>query len=143
MTDDKTCAELVNDRCASRIEDLLPDFDEMSISRCRDLANEYSSDNREPDSTCADELGHWQDVAREVHQDHAGEMVLSIEKLTMIKVLLSTGGPGDWFELFHDGEDWVKGTYHYQDWYDHASVYIELDDVRGLADLWGLYPDSE
>lgn len=61
------------------------------------------------------------------------EFPLSVEKIEVIKILLSTGGPGDWFEFHVDrelsyGSRIIRAEYHFQDWFDHASVVLEGDD---------------
>lgn len=49
------------------------------------------------------------------------EMPLSVETFKVLKVLLSTGGPADWFEAqIDDDGDILRIEYVYQDWFDGA-----------------------
>ena len=72
-----------------------------------------------------------------------------IEKITTYRVQLSGGGPADFFELDHDGDDWRGGQYIYQDWGDRATRripgfygdqtgYHEVE-VEELAEAFGIY----
>lgn len=59
----------------------------------------------------------------------------------VFRVLLSTGGPGDWFDLeVDDRGDVVGAEYVFQDWYDYA--YRQVTDST-LDDLCGLYGDFQ
>lgn len=54
-----------------------------------------------------------------------GDLPLEITTFKIVKVLFSTGGPGDWIEIKLNDEDDVLGvTYHYQDWFDHAQIKV-------------------
>lgn len=53
------------------------------------------------------------------------DMPLEISSYKIVKVLFSTGGPGDWIEIKINDENQVLGvTYHYQDWFDHAQIRV-------------------
>jgi hypothetical protein len=57
--------------------------------------------------------------------DEYQQFALDIEKYTVVKILLSTGGPADWIEVKVDEDGDIHGmSYHFQDWFDHASVKI-------------------
>lgn len=66
------------------------------------------------------------------------EMPLAVERKIVYEVLLSTGGPGDWFEChLHDTGnpnipeyDIVRIVYHFQDWFDHAEVELYDNDFE-------------
>jgi len=58
-------------------------------------------------------------------RDELWEMPLSVDAQTTLKVLLSTGGPGDWLEVPIERATFrweISGpvSYHFQDWFDHA-----------------------
>lgn len=57
------------------------------------------------------------------------EFALDIEKKVMVKILLSTGGPGDWLECYVESDtyDIYRIEYHMNDWFDHASVVVDND----------------
>lgn len=54
---------------------------------------------------------------------------LSVETMRVVKVTLSTGGPGSWLEaqLDDDGQI-VRIEYHFNDWFDHASRTLDGSD---------------
>lgn len=54
------------------------------------------------------------------------EFPAHIETYKVIKITLSGGGPADWIEVKVDEDGYVRGmTYHYSDWFDHASRKID------------------
>ena len=81
------------------------------------------------------QLEEWNDIigdseANPEHLEQALEelssLALDIENLTIIKILMSTGGPADWIEVKVDNDGGIKGmTYHYADWFDHAETKID------------------
>lgn len=58
------------------------------------------------------------------------ENLLGIEKKEVYTILLSWGGPADWFEVEVDPNSHcvTSITYHYSDWEDHAER-----ELRGSA----------
>lgn len=57
------------------------------------------------------------------------DLPLEISTFKVVKVLFSTGGPGDWIEIKLNDEDQILGvTYHYQDWFDHAQIRVPEDE---------------
>lgn len=52
---------------------------------------------------------------------------LEISSRKVTKILLSWGGPSDFFKVEHDGGDILAITYHFQDWFDGASRDVEED----------------
>lgn len=73
------------------------------------------------------------DEAREEADRERSERPLSVDVTRVVKILLSTGGPADWFEVHIDEEgDPRRVEYIFQDWFDVARV--ELRDAdRELA----------
>lgn len=99
MTRDRTCAERIEEQLASRIEDFVA------------LDKRAASDDED---------------ARDAAYEEMSELPLSVERITVVKVLLSTGGPADWFEYHLDAEnDVTRIEYHFQDWFDHASTVLD------------------
>jgi hypothetical protein len=68
---------------------------------------------------------------------------LSIEEWRTYKVLLSWGGPADWFELHWDvqGRCWLHGAYVFQDWGDSARRFVTYEQTEALAEYYGIYPE--
>lgn len=61
------------------------------------------------------------------------ESILDVEKKTFYRVLLSCGGPQDWFDVYVDDRQIQYIEYHFSDWFDHADRNLtgaEFDDVE-------------
>lgn len=56
-------------------------------------------------------------------RDALDELPLSIDKYEVVRIDLSTGGPGDWLEVIVHPNDGaiLRVDYHFNDWFDHAS----------------------
>jgi hypothetical protein len=67
--------------------------------------------------------------ARETADERLAEMPLSVEVIRHVKILLGTGGPADWLdaELDDTGYGIRMLTYHFSDWFDHASAPVFAD----------------
>ena len=93
----------------------------MNNKKCADLiAGELKSLERDAqewvkDFYSGDESGieNWNNVPLEI----------STHSLT--RILLSYGGPMDFLNVEHDGGVIVNITYHYQNWFDGASLPVE------------------
>lgn len=98
---EKTCRERIGDHLAGREEFL------DSLFECIDEETEH------------DEIIDPVDFLYQ-------EFALDIEKQTVVKILLSTGGPGDWLECYlYDSGEVYRVEYHFNDWFDHASVKVD------------------
>lgn len=71
------------------------------------------------------------------------EYGLGVSKKLMFKVELSWGGPSDWLEVVvsADGEHPdARGiesvTYHFADWFDHASLPVSTDEPAWRYAEW-------
>jgi hypothetical protein len=99
-TEKQTCADLVEQKMWDRSADL-------------ERINDIIGDDDSSDDDVENALSELNDYA------------LEISSFRVIKILLSTGGPGDWLELKVDNDGDVCGlTYHYQDWFDHAQIKV-------------------
>ncbi len=118
---EKTCAERIGDQLTSRLEW----FTELS-----DAVTQASESD---DSDAID------DAYQTIY-----ESPLAISTRKVIRVELSTGGPGDWLEYQVDPEDNAceRITYHFQDWFDHAERTLdgdEYDTAYAYADTLGVF----
>ena len=96
---DKTCAERIEDELQSRAEH----FEELF--------------NSVEDTEKSDEA-----------YDELNNIALEISVYKTVKILMSTGGPADWIEVKLDEDNDISGmTYHFADWFDHASTKISKD----------------
>lgn len=59
----------------------------------------------------------------ETASDEIFELPLGISEYSVVRIDLSTGGPGDWFECHIDKDGSIQVIeYHFNDWFDHASL---------------------
>jgi len=101
-TRDKTCAERIENQMRGRKEQ----FEEL-FARA-------DSEN---------------DDEREQAQDEIYELPLAVSTIKVWRIDLSTGGPGDWLEVHVDSDgDATRVEYHFNDWFDHASMVLDGDD---------------
>jgi hypothetical protein len=91
--------------------------------------------------TCADliagELKDREDQLKELYQmidldsddarDDLNSMAYGIDRLEVIRVIWSGGGPADHLEITTSGGEIVKVEYVYQDWYDGARLTVQED----------------
>jgi hypothetical protein len=62
--------------------------------------------------------------------EHLDEYPLGSTSYTVWRIDLSTGGPGDWLEVHVDDDRDVRRVeYHFNDWFDHASVALSGDEA--------------
>ena len=96
-----SCAQRIDEHLAGREEDMLNIFNAM------DNEEEYED----------------QDAYDAIH-----EYALGYEQKNMLKIELSTGGPGDWLECYlSDNFSVYKVEYHFNDWFDHAQTTVDED----------------
>lgn len=125
--EDKSCKARIKSHFESRLESITP------------------LSEREPEY---DEKGYEIERDEDEEDDDSellkGEDVLDVEKKRSIKILLSTGGPGDWFEVeIYQDNSMGEVTYHFQDWFDHAEMRVygdAADTVRAWIEREGLNP---
>lgn len=122
---DKTCAERIGEHRDSRIGDFKHWAEVMDASDLDDISDEALStvtNEAEPDRDEHDDMNALNERAYE----WANEYPLAVTKLTVVRIDLSTGGPGDWLEAHvDDDKDIRRIEYHFNDWFDHASVVLE------------------
>ena len=102
---DKKCVEVIDDHMKSREEYL------------NELYEKRDSEDTEVSDEAFDELL---------------DFGLSVETKKVLKYTFSTGGPADWIEVIYSVNgrgysDVESVTYHFADWFDHASVYVPKD----------------
>jgi hypothetical protein len=128
MTDPK-CEELIDARLEDRLE-------------CLRIQDMYEDEAR----AAAEDLGIDTD-GKDVYElqsdlrDREMEDVLSIEKKTLITVLLSWGGPSDGFDFTFDSDGELDSCYYwYKDWFDGARRGVPLEQAQQLVDLYCIDP---
>ncbi len=128
MTDPK-CEDLIDARLEQRMADLLPDWDDAGTLH-----------------TIMEEMDvHEADIddLQNEYRDRLLEAVLSIEKKTLITVLLSWGGPSDGFDFTFDSDGELDSCeYWYKDWFDGARRDVPLEQAEQLVDLYCIDPKA-
>lgn len=138
---DKKCEELIDDRLAGRLEDLLPDWDDDTV--VRELADYLGVETKDlcQDADMAYAVAY--DV-RDKHRDRVLEGVLSVDVRKSYRVLLSWGGPSDGFDFVFDNDgDLVECYYFYQDWFDGAKRPVDMGKAQELVQLYCVGPEFE
>ena len=93
--------------------------------------------------------GNWQRA--ETARERLDNLPLAIDKRTIFKIELSTGGPADWFEVQLDDEGYlVTIEYHFADWFDHAERELSGEEfdivsryIEGYLGLDNFVKDTE
>ena len=103
----------------------------MSDKKCTDVIREKKAERNihleNLNDIIADTESSEDDI--ELALDEMNSLALGIDEYKVVKITLSTGGPADWIEAKIDSENWIMHmTYHYADWFDHASENIERDE---------------
>ena len=134
MNKQPKCEELIDDRLRDRLAQHLPDWDDTTVVDA--IIDEIGMPECE---TC--------DLAHELQSDYRDRLlegILSVEKLTTYKVLLSWGGPSDGFEFtFNSAGELTDCNYFYQDWFDGARRAVPLDQAEELVQLFCVGPEFE
>lgn len=110
--------------------------DQTCAERIQDQFNSRNSDIEE----LMDKVHNQEDDYEEA-QEELDNLPLDIQHFKVVKILLSTGGPADWVEARLDSYGMVVNmTYHFQDWFDHASIEVPSnsyvwDYVLQLVDI--------
>jgi hypothetical protein len=104
-----SCAERIEGHLNGRLED----FRRITRDACSE------------DSDKADEA-----------QEEQYALPLEVSTLRVVKVLLSTGGPADWFEVTTDpdGEP-SRIAYVFQDWFDGATTVLDGEQFDAAVDF--------
>lgn len=81
------------------------------------------------------------DSEAEGGREELQERVLCVDVEKHLKIHLSTGGPGDWFELVYGKDDkLIRGEYHFQDWFDHAEVALTNEEAKLVEEVYVIDP---
>jgi len=134
---DQSCATRIAPQLAERIGDLRslterPAEDDSERPAFVDNFNRLWGRDLAPDCS-NDELTEQQyEAASERPLD------LDVARGRPVKILLSTGGPADWFEIvLEDDGSPRSGIYAFQDWFDYAETAIDHDVLAMIDQVWG------
>ena len=121
MTDLK-CKDRINAHYEGRMEDI------------RKLAEDEFNQTE----VYADELGSFNEYG--LCFDYVEPYSFSDHRAGYYRWQLSTGGPGDEFRFYVDGEKTIREIeYWFLDWFDGACLPIEGKDFDLLVELWQWY----
>lgn len=156
-----SCEERIDNALSSRLEDINPNFNFMRIDDIKKYCEEYTTDIpdgivyhngvafdfgiSEEDSPneypldIDDEREQWIEFAEQVRQEYAGQNILSIEEFKTAKILLSTGGPEDYFEIQYNDDGIIGGRYFFRDWFDTANRYVSAEQAEDVINGLGVY----
>lgn len=137
MSRQESCEERIGKRLEGRLETMkgLRDaqgvYDDETLSQLSPEGREAIQDHTGQDTSDMDP-----DDVRETAQTAAWEWPLAVTTLRVVRIDLSTGGPGDWFEVFVDeNNDVTSIVYHFNDWFDHAERTLDGDDFNAAHDF--------
>ena len=110
-TKQATCEDRIKDQLAGRIDDMRQWLDDYAADADADCDN-LDSDGLSP---------------------YNGP--LAVERKVVYRVLLSTGGPGDWLDVWLDADGGIdRVDYVFQDWFDGARVTLDLRQQHKVSD---------
>ena len=123
MTKQKTCQEKIRKELQDRIDEEFKDAMKYFEGRHREEeeGQEYNEDY--------EDFGEW---LSSISLDYSDDEVYRGKQL-----LLSTGGPEDYFIFFENGDI----TYHYNDWFDGAKIYLRGEDLDIMREVYENYLD--
>ena len=147
MTDKKTCQDLIQEMFESRNK-MIKDMTAMINGEFEQMVSEAVEEFIEKVTTASGEEPSEDEVNRFIEELHKNceytetsldELPIGVSVQKVIKVQLSWGGPADYIEIYVSGypeqEGIDKVVYHYQDWFDGASMIVpENSDMFEYAE---------
>lgn len=147
MTDQKTCQDLIQEMFESRNK-MIKDMTAMINGEFEQMVSEAVEGFIEKVTTASGEEPSEDEVNRFIEELHKNceytetsldELPIGVSVQKVIKVQLSWGGPADYIEIYVSGypeqEGIDKVVYHYQDWFDGASMIVpENSDMFEYAE---------
>lgn len=154
MTDKKTCQDLIQEMFESRNK-MIKDMTAMINGEFEQTVSEAVEEFIEKVTTASGEEPSEDEVNRFIEELHKNceytetsldELPIGVSVQKVIKVQLSWGGPADYIEIYVSGypeqEGIDKVVYHYQDWFDGASMIVPEDSdmfeyAEWFIDMYG------
>ena len=119
MTKQKTCQEKIREELQDRIEE---------FENALKFFNNEEIDNPEDFEGYEDFIDWLNSIGLYYGDDN---------KYRGKQLLLSTGGPEDYFIFFENGDI----AYHYNDWFDGAKIYLHGEDLDIMTKVYENYLD--
>ena len=105
---------------------------------CRERIGEHHADRRKDFLRYFNaQASDASDEFKQRHEDNTEPLAITAQ--ISIRIDLSTGGPGDWYEITFDQDGTpLSGVYHFNDWFDHASEPMENDELDAVLARFAL-----
>lgn len=157
MTEQPNCEQRIGDHLRGRMADIRT---LVSVAAGRGFPTGHAGEATSleeldlpvlTDDSSSERIEITEDEQQDAAIDRLREYPLAVSVRTVFRVDLSTGGPGDWFEVSCTGGEERYGggygiegreplevesiTYHFNDWFDHAE--------RQLSDFDGEFAEVE
>jgi 2-phospho-L-lactate guanylyltransferase (CobY/MobA/RfbA family) len=140
---------LIQSYDAETVIDALASYDEADemidgsmwadeLRRALNARTDHGEESEQYGAALADVPERAADEIREAAMQRADEYPLHASRMIVHRVELSTGGPGDWLEVFCDADEpreILRVVYHFNDWFDHAERTLSGDEERAAADF--------
>jgi hypothetical protein len=154
MEDKKTCQDLIYEQFKSRnqlIKEMTMMVDGRFDEQVQEAVEEFiekvtTSSGAEPDEEEIEKFIEEQHKNCEHTETSLDEFPIGVSYSKIIKVQFSWGGPADFMEIYVSGypeqESIEKVMYHYQDWFDGASMLVPEDSEMFEYASWfyDMYP---
>jgi hypothetical protein len=125
---DRTCAERLPEHLQGRLDDLRLLTKAASEETLSD-AERVALDSLGVDTSESENVS---ENARETLYDYG----LSVERRTVLRWTISTGGPADGFDVTYDDEGQaVRASYWFQDWFDGAELPVDKDTMEMVSEI--------
>jgi hypothetical protein len=132
----KKCEERIESQMQGRFKDLenLDNLTEMEEEEKNKVLLDFGYEGQTYQDDDLDDL----------RSDLINEYPLAVSKLELIRIELSTGGPGDYIEIQVDPENKivVSGKYYFIDWFDSAYRVLSSEQLDLIERLYGYLWDN-
>jgi hypothetical protein len=149
MGEQKTCSELIEERFLAR-EEQIKDMMAMTNGVFQENLDEKVEEFIEKVTVSSGEEPSDSEIERFIEEQYNNceytetsleELALGVSSFKIVRIQLSTGGPADYIEVLLDQDgNFIKATYHYEDWFDGAEMNVPansemLEYVSWFLDL--------
>lgn len=148
MTQTKNCQELIQEMFDSRNEQI-KQMHMMVNGKFEEQVEDATQEFIEKSTTATGEEPTEEEIEKFVEEQHKNceytetsldELPIGISVSKVVKIQLSWGGPADYIEIYVSGypdqEAIDKVVYHYQDWFDGASMIVPEDSDMFEYAVW-------
>lgn len=116
MSKQESCEQRIAGQMAARFEDIT------------NAMAAYEENDYDEDATAAD---------GETSLSSLRDSLLEVRPRITVRLLLSTGGPADGFDVVVEDGELVSGTYFFQDWFDGATRPLSTEELAAVEQVYG------